>query len=82
MVPAEPTLRQVAVRTVAGAVTPHLRVVDALIPPPAADVAILLRVAVAATAADIDKLTLLVSPKSGAAAGTSTQPAVAPAFLF
>jgi hypothetical protein len=40
------------------------------------------RAAVAATAADIDKLTLLVSPKTGAAVGTSTQPATAPAFLF
>jgi hypothetical protein len=38
--------------------------------------------AVVATAADTDKLTLLVSPKTGAAVGTSTQPATAPAFLF
>ena len=106
MVPAEPTLRQVAVRTavdavtrrlqVAGAVTPHLRVVAALIPPPAADVAIppheavvvvaaeaaIVPAAVVATAADIDKLALLVSPQTGAAAGTSTQPATAPAFLL
>ena len=39
-------------------------------------------VVVAATAADIVKLTLLVSPTTGAAAGTSTQPATAPAFLL
>jgi hypothetical protein len=38
-------------------------------------------VVVAATAADIVKLALLVSPTTGAAAGTSTQPATAPAFL-
>lgn len=111
MVAAEPTLRQVAVRTVvaglilrlrvAAAVTQHLRVAAALIPRPAAGVAILHRApvavaaatvvgaaavmlpaAVAATAADIDKLTLFVSPKTGAAAGTSTQPAAAPAFLL
>ena len=35
-----------------------------------------------AVAATIDKLSLFVSPKTGAAAGTSTQPATAPAFLF
>ena len=73
------------------AVTLRLPVADALLPPPAAAIAILHRVAeaeaivpvaVVATAADIDKLTLLVSPKTGAAAGTSTQPATAPAFLF
>ena len=36
----------------------------------------------AATVADGDKLTLLISPTTGAAAGTSTQPAAAPAFLI
>ena len=81
-----------AVRTAVAGLTLRLRVAAALIPPPAADVALphheavaaeaIVPAAVVATAADIDKLTLLVSPKTGAAAGTSTQPATAPAFLL
>jgi hypothetical protein len=89
------TLHLAAVRTAVAGLTLRLRVATALIPPPAADVAIphheavvaaeagaIVPAAVVATAADIDKLTLLVSPKTGAAAGTSTQPATAPAFLL
>jgi hypothetical protein len=49
---------------------------------PAVVVVAIVPVAVVATAADIDKLALLVSPQTGAAAGTSTQPATAPAFLL
>ena len=87
------TLHLAAVRTAVAGLTLRLRVAAALIPPPAADVALphheavvaaeaIVPAAVVATAADIDKLTLLVSPKTGAAAGTSTQPATAPAFLL
>jgi len=80
---------------VAAALTPPPAAADVPIPPreavvvaaavvaivPAVVVAIV-PVAVVATAADIDKLALLVSPQTGAAAGTSTQPATAPAFLL
>jgi hypothetical protein len=96
MVAVEPTLRQVVVRTAVDAVTRRLQVAAAPTPPPVADIVIprheavvvagaaeaIVPGAAGATAADIDKLTLLISPKTGAAAGTSTQPATAPAFLL
>lgn len=98
MAVAEPTVPPMPVPTVVAARTlppgaVGRTVVAAPTPPPAAAVIAtlhrvvevaeaILPVAVVATAADTDKLALFVSPKTGAAAGTSTQPVSAPAFLL